>query len=665
MHKTSSSQQTISNKPNLKSKSSAKGLTLDPSKFDSKSTGIGAFLNERNYYSPTNKPDKSLLPNQTKSPRKNNLMAIITDNLEPREGGEKPMPQTTKTIRSSFLGSGNEKTRQMPTSGEKIMSTKAKDSQSKILLPNYESFLARKTSQTKDSTNKEINSNLKDTRFKILEEPPKKQSIPNNLSLALSNGFITSGSNSHRAPLNSPHSDYHKLNAKTPAVAQLNRKNSQRSDTETEQQANRTATATQKGGIPQNHPLNTILADFGSVSPKYNNRGVSRINIGNVSNSAFIDEKLQSPKEDAIKSPTSDLMKLLSDKNKEIHRLANDKMELKSTLESLNGEILSLKNMKSLLREKEKMIEDLQSTLYEAVKESDELKNEFERENILPSGNGLGLGSGTRDSQVQGGHISGDKMEGIKSLIAQLKALTDGGPGEAPSTTLELKNSILENLNKKKLSKQNKRENSYDSFYLEKKGDKTPPVDSYIASGHPRNYSIAFEEKRTGGDSPYFEAQKDNHRRSEKALTNEMIDLRKVRSDSRSKILGTSNVIIKKGDSFLGTPRKIQVNPGQVENPPKVQPHTTTAVGNETLARKLSQDQKFSSFGKKQISAEPGSTFAYTTDKDSGEGFDIGKGLSDLKNRIARMLNKHQGDHVKLKETHELYFKKLQDLMKE
>jgi len=658
MHKTSNSQQTISSKPTLKSKSSAKGLTLDPSKFDSKSTGIGAFLNERNYYSPTNKPEKSLLPGQTKSPRKNNLMAIITDNLEPREGGEKQMPQTTKTIRSSFLGSGNEKSRQIPTSGEKIMSTKAKDSQCKIMLPNYESFLARKTSQTKDSTNKDITSNLKDTRFKILEEPPKKQSISNNLSLALSNGFITSGSNSHRAPLNSPHSDYHKLNAKVP-VAQLNRKNSQRSDTETEHQANRTATTTQKGGIPQNHPLNTILSDLGSASPKSNHRGVSRINIGNVSNSALIDEKLQSPKEDVITSPTNDLMKLLSDKNKEIHRLATDKMELKSTLESLNGEIMSLKNMKSLLREKEKMIEDLQSTLYEAVKESDELKKEFERENILPSGNDLGFGG--KDSQAQGGHISGEKMEGIKSLIAQLKSLTDGGPGEAPSTTLELKNSILENLNKKKLSKQNKRENSYDSFYLEKKGDKTPPVDSYIASGHPRNYSIAFEEKRTGGDSPYYDA----HRRSEKVLTNEMIDLRKVRSDSRSKILGTSNVIIKKGDSFLGTPRKIQVNPGQVENPAKVQPHTTTAVGNEIMARKISHDHKLTSFGKKQVSAEPGSTFAYTTDKDGGESFDIAKGLSELKNRIARMLNKHQGDHLKLKETHELYFKKLQDLMKE
>jgi hypothetical protein len=654
MSKLSSSQSVASNKPVLKSKGSAKGLTLDPSKFDSKSTGIGAFLNERNYYSPTNKPDKgSLIPGQTRSPRKNNLVVILPDNLEPKDSihvSDKAFPQTTKTIRSSLLGQNNEKTRQIPNSNEKVMSTKARDSQTKILLPNYESFLSRKASQAKDS-NKETNSN---SRLKMMEEPPKKQSVPHNLSLALSNGLMGTGSNSHRAPLNSPHSDFNKLNGtgnvggKTQVVAQLNRKNSQRSDTETDSQAKNQMSSAK--GIPQNHPLNTILADLGSASPKYSTRqGVSRLNIVNVSNSGLMDERIQSPKEDVVvTSPTNELLKLLSEKNKEIHRLANDKMELKSTLESLNGEMTGLKQMKSVLREKEKFIEELQWTLSEAVKESDELKREFERENIIP----------VVKSQVQGqnnaggGQVATEKMESIKSLIAQLKQLTEGSD-DVTSTTLDLKNSILESLNKKKLNKQNKRENSYDSFYLEKKGDKTPPVDSGH-HGHPRNYSIALEDtKKTGGDSPYY-ASLDRK-------NDGVMDLRKVRPDSRSKILGTSNVIIKKGDSFLGTPRKIQM-PG--ESQIKVQPHTTTAVGAEIFARKISQDQKLN-LGKKQGVVEAGSTFAHTAEKEGGESFDIGKGLTELKNRIARMLGKQKGDHLKLKETHELYLRKLQDLMKE
>ena len=633
-------------------------------------------LLDRQYYSPTFPLEKVI---QVKSPlAKGASGTFATENfdlVEESNVDSRIHPQTTKTLKNSYLSLSPDKTKQISAAYDKTGSIKTRDSQAKVASPSYESMLSKKIQQAKG--NNKLDTTKETGKTKMMEEPPKKSSMPSNLTLTLNNTYTNAGSNSHRAPLNSPTVEQQRMNGKLPSYIQFNRKNSQKVETEIDQQqAN--PIVSNKHSQAQHQPLSAFLSDLTSLSPKHM-QGVARINIGNINtisnNNTNQVEKVPSPKDSNNQSQSNDLVKLLNNKNKEIHKLKNDKSELKSTLESLNGEINSLKMMKSLLSEKEKVIENLQNSLFEAVRESDDLKREFQNENIIPQDKNFTGVQGQNTGKKPNNSASISDMESIKILISQLKSLNEGTDEPSPTVLADFRNTVMDTAGRKSQQpKQKKAENAHESFNNDKRGDRSSDPHSSQPDLYQRNFSSTLEDLIARKmESPYYEAMKNNTKKNGKSSADskkDSADSRKVANDNQSsKPSGSST--LKKGDSLLGTPRKVQLSVDKLERQFKIQPNTTTAGETDILARKFSHDPKLNSkgsgglLGKKQSIVEPGSTLAYTAEKESsGEPLDIGKALGELKNRIGRLLNKHKDDHSKLKVTHEMYLQKLQELLK-
>jgi len=678
-----------SNKPSIKQKNPLRGshgkLTLDLKnlKSDVKNLVPGTTVAyEKHSQSPKLPSEKTSHP-LTKSPRTkynpSKLTIETSDHKDALNVEKKIYPQTTKAQHTPSISSNFDKFKKPSNINEKADGSKAKESQIKEMLSSYENVFGKKGGEGKDSSKLEANSKYSN-KTKIMEEPPKKASMPNTLSLTLNNIYTNTGSSSHRAPLNSPPSDRTNINNAQALYASLNRKNSQKSDVDLEQQAANLVMNSQH--LPQ-HNLNNLLVDLASISSEHMKGGVSKININSINNINTINnniatgDRLPSPKEsNNSSSQYNDLLRLLNEKNKEIQRLSHDKVELKSTLDVLSSEISNLKKMKILVKEKEKAIENLQHSLTDAIKESEDLKRD------MLNGSQDGTGSqhllhhhfGVR----KGNNPSIGDIEGIKALIHQLKGITDSS-GEVGNDSLEQKTHLLETITKENHhSKLKKSDLSYNSFNLESRIERGSQSKEVVPDIYNRNFSETLDAPygKKANESPYYDALKTT-KKNLKANTGAKkgsIGSKKLISESQTIKPSTANTgNSKKGDSLLGTPRKPQIHTEIAEKQYKIQPHTTTGTDINLFKRKFSHDPKLISdtltdnLNKKKLQADKKATGHRMPSQDHHrshtETLDIGKALSGIKDRIGMMLSKHRDDQKKLKTTHDVYLKKLDTLL--
>jgi len=546
------------------------------------------------------------------------------------------------------------------------------------MLSSYENVFGKKGGETKENSKVDANSKYSN-KTKIMDEPPKKASMPNTLSFTLNNIYTNTGSSSHRAPLNSPPSDRTNLNNAQAIYSSLNRKNSQKSDVELEQQAANLVMNSQH--LPQQqHNLNNLLVDLASISSEHMKGGVSKININSINNINTINnniatgDRLPSPKEsNNSSSQYNDLLRLLNEKNKEIQRLSQDKVELRSTLDVLTSEITNLKKMKVLVKEKEKTIENLQHSLTDAIRESEDLKKD-----VLN-----GSQDGTPHIQQhhfairKGNNPSIGDIEGIKALINQLKGITDSS-GEINNDSLEQKTHLLETITKENQhSKLKKSDLSYNSFNLESRNERGSQSKEVVPDIYNRNFSETLEVPfgKKANESPYYDALKTTKKNLKANIGS---GAAKKGSTGSKKLVSESQTIKpstapKKGDSLIGTPRKPQIHTELIDRQYKIQPSTTTGADIDLFKRKFSHDPKLISdafsadtLNKKRLQADKkpaGHRMPSQDHSSSKESLDIGKALSSIKDRIGMLLSKHRDDHKKLKNTHDVYIKKLDTLI--
>lgn len=656
---------TSSSKPSSKSKNPLRGsygkLTLDLNKFELRSIAPSTTTASGSQpFSPTGIPLEkvSLITNMRKSPRTGHPpISFPTDGLESKETytiDNKIFPQTTKASSKGYVGLSVDKTKK---TNERVASPKQKDSHLKSSGLSYEAFLNKRGSQqqTKESLKTELGLNRGDSKTRITEETAKKGGVSS--SLTLNTVYTSVGSNSHRAQISSPVAGEHG-NANRPYMyVPLHRRNSQKSESDFLQQyqlQSNTINST-KGYVATNFTIDQSMTSQDQI------KNVSKLNMNSISNAFTTEKTISSPKEGP---GYNGLIKMIN-KDSGSSSATQDK-KIKATIGMLTEEIDSFKRMKNQLREKERLIETLQYSICEAVKDSDNLRKELQKSNLMPYDITPSTSESPAEHKRTKKNLSIGDMETVKTLVSQLKALT------------ECSEEIQEGNSRVGTSKpKSKRpESSYSSGGFDHILEKNSAVDlSGGTSGnnvniYQRHYSGTFEDTygSKAMESPYYEALKTisrkeetHHNHSSKPSTANSKKASSISKKASPDVRKTGNSGMasqKDKDSLLGTPRKIQVESTRIAKQPRTQHNTMTGGELDILKRKFSHDPRVISegtgdlFAKKHSGAEAGSTLAYTTEKESsGENIDIGKSLGMLKDRIANLLFRHKDDNRKLKET--------------
>jgi len=666
-----------SSKPSSKSKNALRGsygkLTLDLNKFELRSIAPSTTTAAGSQpFSPTGIPLEkvSLITNMRKSPRTgHNPISFPTDTLEAKETytiDNKIFPQTTKASKSSYVGLSVDKAKK---TNERVASPKGKDVQLKSSILSYDTFLNKKGGQTKDSLKTELGLHRGDSKSKIADDTGRKGGVSS--SLTLNTAYTSVGSNSHRAQISSPVSGEHTNNPNRPYMyVPLHRRNSQKSDSEFLQQYQLQNTVSSTKNMHSNYMGTNFTIDQ-SMTSQDQIRNVSKLNINSIANafpSATNTEKtLSSPKEGP--NHYNDLIKYASDRNKDSS--ATQDKKIKATINMLTDEINDFKKMKNLLREKEKLIESLQYSICEAVKDSDNLRKELQKSNLMPYDITPSTSESPAEHKRTKKNLSIGDMETVKTLVSQLKALT-----ECSEETYETKENKVSASQIKAPTKSKRPESSYSTGGFENILDKNSDLSGSNVNIYQRHYSGTFED--TYGqkvmESPYYEALKTISKKDEASKpgtgNKKSSSISKKTSPDARKASGLASH--KEKDSLLGTPRKIQVESTRIAKQPRTQHNTMSGGELDILKRKFSHDPRVVSegagdlFAKKHSGVEAGSTLAYTTEKESsGENLDIGKALGGLKDRIANLLFRHKDDQKKLKETYCANLQRLEGLLQQ
>ena len=635
-------------------------------------------------FSPTGIPLEkvSLITNMRKSPRTgHNPISFPTDGLENKETytiDNKIFPQTTKASSKGYVGLNVDKTKK---TNERVASPKNKSSGL-----SYEAFLNKRGSQqqTKETLKTELGLQRGDSKPRITDETAKKGGASNNLTL---NTVYTSvGSNSHRAQISSPVAGEHGNPANRPYMyVPLHRRNSQKSESDFLQQyqlQSNTINST-KNYVATNFTIDQSMTSQDQI------KNVSKLNMNSITNAFNTEKTISSPKEGP---GYNDLIKMMN-KDGGSSSATQDK-KIKATIGMLTEEINSFKRMKSQLREKERLIETLQYSICEAVKDSDNLRKELQKSNLMPYDITPSTSESPAEHKRTKKNLSIGDMETVKTLVSQLKALTECSEeiGESSNGNTRAGNTTK--------PKSKRPESSYSSGGFDHILERNAAVD--LSGGnsnnnvniYQRHYSGTFEDTygQKAMESPYYEALKTISRKEEihahahshghgyghsktpaavgKKGSGSSIS-KKTSPDVRK--TGNSGMAFQKDkDSLLGTPRKIQVESTRIAKQPRTQHNTMTGGELDILKRKFSHDPRVISecagdiFAKKNSGAEAGSTLAYTTEKESlGENMDIGKALGMLKDRIANLLFRHKDDQNKLKETYCANLQKLEGLLQQ
>jgi hypothetical protein len=648
---------TSSSKPSSKSKNPLRGsygkLTLDLNKFELRSIAPSTTTASGSQpFSPTGIPLEkvSLITNLRKSPRTgHNPISFPTDGLESKETytiDNKIFPQTTKAAAKGYVGLSVDKTKK---TNERVASPKNKDSQLKSSGLSYETFLNKRggQQQTKESLKTELGLNRGDSKTRITDETAKKGGASS--SMTLNTVYTSVGSNSHRAQISSPIAGEHG-NANRPYMyVPLHRRNSQKSESDFLQQyqlQSNTINST-KNYVATNFTIDQSMTSQDQI------KNVSKLNMNSIANAFNTEKTISSPKEGP---GYNGLVKMSGSSS------ATQDKKIKATIGMLTEEIDSFKRMKSQLRDKERLIETLQYSICEAVKDSDNLRKELQKSNLMPYDITPSTSESPAEHKRTKKNLSIGDMETVKTLVSQLKALTEC------SEEIYEGNSRVGNPTKPK-SKRPESSGGFDHIF-----EKNASVD--VSGGnnnvniYQRHYSGTFEDTygQKAMESPYYEALKTisrkeetHHNHSSKPSTaggsKKSSSISKKTSPDVRKTGNSGMASQKDKDSLLGTPRKIQVESTRIAKQPRTQHNTMTGGELDILKRKFSHDPRVISegagdlFAKKHSGGEAGSTLAYTTEKESsGENIDIGKSLGMLKDRIANLLFRHKDDNMKLKE---------------
>jgi len=409
---------------------------------------------------------------------------------------------------------------------------------------------------------------------------------------------------------------------------------------------------------------------------KSNSKTTVNNTTNNIITNIMIGEKVPSPKgSNNFSGQYNDLIRLINEKDKEIQKLNSEKTELKSTLNSLSNGVEDFKSMKSVLKEKEKIISSLKSSLSVAIKESDVLRGEITKDSLLS------LGLNTQEIQ-SGGHShkrsnknSSFDIEGIKSLMYEIKSLEQD---DDDTEQFETGNSQPDKVIKKTLSLKTKKSepmHSGGNAASYRFVTNNSVIEDLSAKEQFFGGSQESPLLRKGKDSPYYDLIKGAKKDLKIALENkkEIKSSDKVGSDVQTTRVRTANTIVIKKRDPMGTPRKLQVNTDNLDGPGAKmnQPHTTTGADIDIFKRKFSHDPRVTTEGFREFGAKKNSvvdlgspaTQHSNSAKLQEPGLDIGKALGELKNKIARLLDRHQSEHKNLKNIQEGYLTKLNELL--
>jgi len=604
---------------------------------------------------------------QTKSPRsKHNSSGYPIDVFEVKDSfryDTKIQPQTTKgAATASYVDIKFDKTKKGMSSTEKLVPSKLKEYQMKNLFPGFQ-IPNKKSGQGSETHKVGLSINLKDSsRSKIImEEPPKKFSVPN--AYIMPHSVI--GSGSHRGPLVTSKGDLSDANSGPFTYMPFKRKGSQKLETEYEPQMH--ASITNKyGGFGQTGNVSNVLNDLTSLPlelTKSNSKTTVNNTTNNIITNIMIGEKVPSPKgSNNFSSQYQDLIRLINEKDKEIQKLNSEKTELKSTLNTLTSGVEDFKSMKSVLKEKERIITSLKNSLSVAIKESDVLRGEISAPEIQ-SGH----------SHKRSNKNSSFDIEGIKSLMYEIKSLEQDN--ENDTDQYETGNSQPDKVIKKTLSlKTKKSEPSHPGSAAANYRFATN--NSVIEDQQARDLLGSSQESpllKKNKDSPYYELIKGAKKDLKISLEGKK-EPKSSGSDVQTTRVRTANTIVIKKRDPMGTPRKLQVNTDNLEAPAKTNyPNTTTGADIDVFKRKFSHDPRVITEGLREFGAKKNSVIDLgspaTHHSNSGKAqeqpgsLDIGKALGELKNKIARLLDRHQSEHKNLRNIQEGYLKKLNELL--
>jgi hypothetical protein len=664
-------------------------MTLDLHKLDIKSPTVfpsttANASNKLKSTSPSNSIDPLVFSFPNRSPKGKQSPTLLTEEYEPKENPNsaadmRVYPQSTKhskpyaPVHFQDKLRNNNNTPQMP---DKIPSYRQKDDGPKT------TTIAMIQSSPKNSDSGKPD--LRNFKQKPLDDKNKK---PSNLTLTLQNATLAKGMSSPVAPnsakgqtfdptirkgshaniLDSKNITHDKINASGPAHSITPQPQSQaQSQLHGYHPEVKSSTPT-----PTPYSLNNFLVDLGSLSSDPNMK-ISKININNINNINTINNnnnesanKGSTPKDSTTQY--KELLKILNDKNSEINRLTQDKMELKAALDSLTGEVRSLGKMKVAMKEKDKLIEKMNSTLSETVRETNEIKRSIQRDS----------------KENYGSSPVPPETEGIKNLMEQLKHLPDP---ESDDMLVADKKALLELVSKNQPQSTTNAKRPVSSYMLSNLEYRTErnsnPVNAVSTSQlFQRNFSTTIEDhiNKKLTESPYYENIKNSLKKNPTKIT---FGAKKTGSAVKKNI-SSSNKQIKPpvaanantSQRSSETPRQLHsglnISTKPIEKADRVMPQTTTAhLDYDAAKRKFSHEPKLqhdtfmaSFFNKKHsTNVQTDEVKELSLKKEEDQPTDINKALVHLKDRVKNLLSKHKNNHDKLKKINEAFMQKLEGL---
>ena len=617
---------------------------------------------------------------------------LSLETLDLREGlaaSKKAYPLTTKYMKTSQQQQqSTEKPSKGSSAGLKKTTTSGKgttkNDKVKALLHNYEAIFDQKSPKYKDLSR--LGLDVKDTsKTYLIDELPKKASLPNNLALNLNTIYHATGSTSHRAPINSP-PEHHLSGLEPKKVAtDVTRK---KNPLETEYQIlNSPLTSppafNNSNAIPsgqRGYSFNNLFIDLATIShdPLKNISKISINNINNINtinNSRSTVEDRLGTSQDGGNNGQAELIAALNMRNEEVQQLTREKAELKGILQALVYEINDLKRAKAVTKGKEDTLDGLKQSIVNILGTS-----EYDREDLLKES----VSSGSKNSrhpplkltqnQPQKKKRSGSNV-GISEISIKNSGfhthktvLTDSSDDLIGRGGQDHKDSLLEALTKKGQKLKNK--GSYFAFNSQEELVKGSKTASQQSSTHLNTHNSSYQ--RTTGDdhyhqntgkkvkeSPYYEILKEpikkkngilGTKRSTGNINGGHEGIKKESTRSLRSKDGSS-----KGDLYIETSgRMLEIDDEYDRNMMMRQvPKTTTNADLEMLRRKFSTDTEnivVDLFGKKQSLEACGFHKMTKKEENLKESLDIGRALGGLKDRVSRLLGRFQEDRELLKD---------------